>query len=781
MTWPRIQGEQINPTTTISASLFYGDGSNLYNLPSAAIATYSNPGDNRIITSVNATDVQGEANLTFDGSSLVVAGNVGIGTASPDTTLHISASTNVPLRISTGAGNNARIALAPDGGSDDWSIGVQTSALFTLYDVVNAKTPFKVDSNSATDSLVIAAPGNVGIGTTSPATDRLLHVEDTLHTYVRIQAGDIDGDAGLELYSDRDWIIQNDGNGSIGTADYLHIRDVTAGVSRMVFDTSGNVGINTTNPSAILHVSSSASTGRSIEMIGGSLGHALEIVDGPSYTATVPNVYIRDADNSNTRASLHIQGNNGAVDSLFVSSTGNVGIGTTDPQSKLHVQGAISASSHLNVEGNNIGLAGQWQNNSATSLDTVQIGDYSNTARGIIFATDGTADAAIAFAESVSSLSSRIVFQNEDNSIQFQTSAGSLTTRMTISGSGNVGIGTTNPDGLLTLNGANPNLRFYSTAGEVYIDASTVGDSINFRTSDSTKNDTTALTILSGGNVGIGTTNPNSALDVVGTISGSSTVYLPSIGTGQDNSVVILDSDGTLRTDEIDSRVWGTSLVDGSGVASRVAYWSDTDTLTSDADLTFDGNDLTVGRDMYLATGLFLDSSEGIYFEADGSGGHRHGITWNDGTGNFNIRVGNIDIGGTPSTQVSTENGYAFHEEYSQTNGTWDFQISSGSATIGDDLNQSWYSYMQFDADLTGQRIVVFNNSSHDIDFRVKGDTDSNLIRTDAATDTVGIGTVPDGNNTLQVNGSLQIATHFTGSSTSTWRVRLPVGTDLYD
>lgn len=55
---------------------FIGDGSNLTGLPAAAISTYNNAADNRVITSVDATTVQGEANLTFDGSTLGVTGNI---------------------------------------------------------------------------------------------------------------------------------------------------------------------------------------------------------------------------------------------------------------------------------------------------------------------------------------------------------------------------------------------------------------------------------------------------------------------------------------------------------------------------------------------------------------------------------------------------------------------------------------------------------------------------------------------------------------------------------
>jgi hypothetical protein len=65
-----INGD-LSGSGNISGSAFYGDGSNLTNLPSAAITTYNNPGDNRIITSVNATTVQGEANLSFDSSNVL--------------------------------------------------------------------------------------------------------------------------------------------------------------------------------------------------------------------------------------------------------------------------------------------------------------------------------------------------------------------------------------------------------------------------------------------------------------------------------------------------------------------------------------------------------------------------------------------------------------------------------------------------------------------------------------------------------------------------------------
>ena len=47
---------------------------------------------------------------------------------------------------------------------------------------------------------------------------------------------------------------------------------------------------------------------------------------------------IIDKDNSDTRAALQVQGNNGSAEVLFAASSGKVGIGTTSPSTILHVK-----------------------------------------------------------------------------------------------------------------------------------------------------------------------------------------------------------------------------------------------------------------------------------------------------------------------------------------------------------------------------------------------------------------------------------------------------------
>src|SRR6056300_1120940 len=65
-------------TSTGSFGYVIGDAGGLTNLPSAAITSYTNSGDNKIITSVDSVSVQGEDNLTFNGSVLNVTGDMTI-------------------------------------------------------------------------------------------------------------------------------------------------------------------------------------------------------------------------------------------------------------------------------------------------------------------------------------------------------------------------------------------------------------------------------------------------------------------------------------------------------------------------------------------------------------------------------------------------------------------------------------------------------------------------------------------------------------------------------
>lgn len=61
---------------------------------------------------------------------------------------------------------------------------------------------------------------------------------------------------------------------------------------------------------------------------------------------------------------------------------------------------------------------------------------------------------------------------------------------------------------------------------------------------------------------------------------------------------MVKNTSNQLVTDEIDARVWGTSLVDGSGANTYVAYWTDANTISGEAAYAYNAatNTLTVAN-----------------------------------------------------------------------------------------------------------------------------------------------------------------------------------------
>ena len=74
-------------------------------------------------------------------------------------------------------------------------------------------------------------------------------------------------------------------------------------------------------------------------------------------------------------------------------------------------------------------------------------------------------------------------------------------------------------------------------------------------------------------------------------LTGSYTLTLPNGSPGGNNKILESDLNGNLSWIDTPS---GGGSVDGTGAATRVAYWFDSDTLTSSGDLIFDGTDLRV-------------------------------------------------------------------------------------------------------------------------------------------------------------------------------------------
>jgi len=231
-------------------------------------------------------------------------GKVGIGTASPDKTLHVGGD--------VGIDNNNAIYFKDSGGawrrvllyySDD-DIYFGTGAL-------PSGTDMHFDVNGGTNAIFIkSGSGNVGVGTSNPGAP--------LHVYR--------GSAGLiakftqviEGGTDYSHVLIYNGNPAptAGTAP-LRVGD-SAGASII---TTGNVGIGTTSPGALLEVAGEVRGGNFVDRDNTAYN-----VD-PNYRSHIAD--LRIGATSNADNTLSVSGN--------ADVTGKLGVGTTSPSAPLHV------------------------------------------------------------------------------------------------------------------------------------------------------------------------------------------------------------------------------------------------------------------------------------------------------------------------------------------------------------------------------------------------------------------------------------------------------------
>jgi len=212
-----------------------------------AVSSVANGADNRIATFSSSDALNGEANLTFDGTNLDLAGNLKL-TTNATYLYSKDASGNSPRMFGINAGNTTYI-----GPIDNYAGGS------ILYGV-NANVVDQVFYTSGSERLRIkATTGNVGIGTQSPGVE--LHVKDaSSHAQLRIETDSASHGAYLELEgSANKYQIYNVG-GDLGIDE--------AGVATrfIIKDSTGNVGIGQVSPGYKLDVAGDA------RITSGSLG-----------------------------------------------------------------------------------------------------------------------------------------------------------------------------------------------------------------------------------------------------------------------------------------------------------------------------------------------------------------------------------------------------------------------------------------------------------------------------------------------------------------------------
>ncbi len=300
---------------------------------------------------------------------------------------------------------------------------------------------------------------------------------------------------------------------------------LTAGIwaqTTNTFPENGNVGIGTTNPAYNLDVKDITPTIRLESEVNNATGSMIRFTELAFQGAYLQ--YKGDANRFDI--GMHNVNSYLTTDDIpaisILRSNNNVGIGTTNPVTKLHIEGA-SVNWNEMVPGKNYGTI---HLSTGTSLDhygnaiTWGASDAGNAQAGIYVRSDG-------------SYGTKMYFATTDSYV-----TGSKT-RLFIGHNGNVGIGTTSPNAKLDIKAAtgdimvlettsaiNNVMRFknqgiengaiYSLAGQddFYIRATNPTGKLILQNAGSI-----SMILDENQRVGIGTANPTYKLSVAGTIS----------------------------------------------------------------------------------------------------------------------------------------------------------------------------------------------------------------------------------------------------------------------
>jgi hypothetical protein len=323
--------------TTLGNSKLYEASGTILNDPTANSWGYQINGSSTtgqsfgavVVAGTNSSDISFEVrNQAGNVSYLKVVGDgkVGIGTSSPSEKLEVNGNGLFGIaKIGTwslGGGAYARFGHTSYDGGTNFGFLQSSSGVNYINGETNyiSGTSTNIFETSATERMRIDSSGNVLIGTTTDAGYKL-DVNGTGRFSSSITANS-------QLY-----LAQ--GGTNRYSLEYVSGSDFfSIGRSGVAYDfvlKGGNVGIGTTSPAAKLHVGESGAAAQlwlqrtdgynPVKLIGGTLS------DGSGFKITM-----------NT------------TDAFAITSSGNVGIGTTSPVGKLTVSGSSASGSIMSID-----------------------------------------------------------------------------------------------------------------------------------------------------------------------------------------------------------------------------------------------------------------------------------------------------------------------------------------------------------------------------------------------------------------------------------------------
>ena len=606
-------------------------------------------------TNLAALTTSGNVAMSSDAFYLDSASkNVGIGTASPSSklqvagTLAVTGATSLAALTATGATNLATLtasgatnlaALTATGATNVAALtatGITSlAALTTSGNIAMSTDTFYLDSTSK----------NIGIGTTSPSSK--LQISGTLAVTGATSLAALTATGATNLTA-----LTATGATSLAALTATGATNLaavtTTGNIIMSSDafylnhSSKNIGIGTATPAAKLHILEA--TGTAASAASGSLlidhndsGGTSSLVfrskgnSGSDYAYLEYKEKNPDIVNNSESGLLTLGIQNDAGDHIALMPSGNVGIGTKIPGTKLHIAGSLKATESTDLGG---------QVNILTASNPIRFsstwtGFPDNITNGTEICNDTTNHKTLMIIgnRSAGNLRSVSIWDvlnvrgnlNVDGNVGIGT--GSPTSKLQVVGGSSIDTlavtGTTGNNGLSVSGGTI--LNTLTATGATRLAALTASGATNLTalaTSGNIAMSTDAFYLDSASkNIGIGTTSPNAKLQVAGSIyarglSGPINDYTKAHYTLSGGGSIRWTQNGLLRWSNrfICICMGRTSIVPAGHiniryptVANNLTAWDGTARLTSD------GIQLRAWEALYAIHNMDLDENQVTY------------------------------------------------------------------------------------------------------------------------------------------------------------------------
>jgi hypothetical protein len=525
---------------------------------------------------------------------------VGIGTASPSSALDVTGTvTSDALTVSNGT-NTTSIPTTSD------RVAFTGASLNYVQSAGNLfiQPTGDLTLNGSSSEIMRLKDGKVGIGTSSPSN--ILHIQSASATGAILNL-ETTHSSGIPIYSMKgahsaQLRYQDENGNNQSRIDFLdggdfNFIDATSGTSHMKISSSGNVGIGTISPDALLEIDK-GSEGEYLRVGGDNASNArsLRFTSSTASGSSVGALHTIKA--NSVGGEIAFANGNGNI--MYLDVNRNVGIGTSSPARNLHVHASNFTDLHLTNDTTGATAS------DGTSFTAIGSDIYltNREAGNMVFQTSGTERARIDSSGNlaignISAAAKLDIRQDSGSAIRCEDGSGAY---FVVKQGGLVGIGTPSPDAPLTVhNSSDPEIRFgYSSTQDHKIawDSSKVfihADPENANGSSAigfAVDGTERARIDSSGNFGIGTSSPSANLHVklggIGDDSislvesqGSATygVYIKSTYAEEMGRVGALSqADGGLDGASIAFKAYGRDIVfntnEGSNNAERARFLS---------------------------------------------------------------------------------------------------------------------------------------------------------------------------------------------------------------